>query len=167
MANKGFTLIELLVVISLMAFMASFVYVSFPRAHDKARAANMVQDLKTISNAFRQLKASEDERVWWSESDWGSNPNINDITEISELIPVEIVPPIEGASYTYDNDGDHYDAAPCGGVNIIIYDCGGYIGRYFNVIDDMVDGGDGSAAGRIRTDFVNSICFNVAEHEEQ
>jgi prepilin-type N-terminal cleavage/methylation domain-containing protein len=168
-SKRGFTLIELLIVISLMTFLASFVYVSFPRAHEKARSVSMVQDLQTINNAFKQLKASENKDVWWPEDYWTGhdNPSINDIEELKNFIPVEIKPSIDGASYVYDNDHDIIGENYCAGVNIIIYNCGNFGRKYFEMIDEMIDDSDGPDDGRIRAvPGYSSICFNIAEKED-
>lgn len=177
--SKGFTLIELLVVISIISLLSSVILASLNNARERARATRIVQDLKEIEKALVYL--ADDQNMgstWWPESGGNripgntgnvANPTIATLIAngpLGNFMPAAPVPPV-GTGYNYDHDSDDFVVGACGvvnptlgyGVNIFMPTMGG--AANFNIIDQIIDGGDGANCGRVLTDG-NLLLYKVS-----
>ncbi len=150
--NSGFTLIELLVVISIIGLLSTLAIVSLSAARDKAKATRIVSDFKTIEKALIMLMDAENQAHWWLEGE--KSTNLSSISGLSAYLKTAPTPPISG-SYSFDNDGDALQTPSsgcCSGVNIGLNSCGSFCTQFFNLVDQIVDNGDGKFYGKIRSD---------------
>jgi len=115
------------------------------------------------------LKSAQGISIWPRENTNGWSATIKDISGIGEFLSTSILPPppLNTSPYSYDNDGDLMGASGCcAGVNIYIYNTT-YAPKYFDIVDDIIDNGDGSSSGRIRSLSGNAyIMYNLATKED-
>ncbi len=159
--HKGFTLIELLVAIAIIALLSSLVMSAVNDAREKAIAAEIVQDFRTIEKALYLYADSEGVSDWWNCSGGctiegtvlGNDPSIESMsngTGLSEFLPTVPVSPI-GGYYIYDYDGDDYCSGGCWraqAFNIVLDDTS-QANEMGAIVDDIVDNGDGTCDGSI------------------
>jgi prepilin-type N-terminal cleavage/methylation domain-containing protein len=178
----GFTLIELLVVISIISILASIMLASLRAAQDRAEATVMALDFRNLERDLRIIGIDQGISEWWDEDvirddlqSKGFCPDI-DLTDaipfscmaeddawLGTLYSVAPAPPF-GTFYKYDNDtADDCDGPAdqewARGVNIMVFDVSTY---QFDLVDQIIDGGDGDLAGRIRYG-QNHIAYRLAE----
>lgn len=182
--QKAFTIIELVVVIAIIGVLATIVTVSVQNYMVKARASRIVSEFENIEKAFHMLAAESNINEWWLETDFGlgSSPRISSIVSITtttnpgykfkNFLSTAPEPPISGAYYYYDNDGDtmsSYNCSCCTGVNIILYNCGSLCSKYFDVVNELVDGDEQypKCQGKVRTNSsVTYISISIATSKE-
>ena len=161
---RGFTLIELLVVIAIIGTLASVVLASLNSARDKAKVSAAAAELKEIEKAFILAAIDEGRSSLWTENLLGGgNPTLTTIVAhtngriIAEYLPNVPTSELGNGVYAFDNDGD---TAVVGGstyfyqgVNILIR---GTTLTERQMLDQVIDDGDGGNRGKITWDPSNS-----------
>jgi prepilin-type N-terminal cleavage/methylation domain-containing protein len=119
--KRGFTLIELLVVVSIISLLSSVVLSSLQDARRNAEVIKIVQDLRSIEQAFNLLR--NDLNSWPYEDEvtsvGGENPDISEIiadtstTNFYQYLPEAPVPSYAGVIgvYEYNANDDNADAS--------------------------------------------------------
>lgn len=158
--TAGFTIVELLIVIVVIGILAAIVTVAYNGVTERARVANVVNDLKAAEKAFNAYKITSGAGDWWLEGDanlrQGGTAMIYSIiannAEFRNYLQKE--PSTEGFNATsrwqYDHDGDTYGgcAHSSGGVNLYLaatvsnHD-------FAQKVDEAIDDGD-LACGKFR-----------------
>ncbi len=161
----GFTLIELLVIISIIGFLATVAVVALNNARASAKATKIVADFKSFEKALYLLLDEENRSGWWREGE--KSIYLSDFSGLSDFVKIPS-PPINGF-YNYDNDGDTLlegDTGCCKGVNIGIASCTTDCATYFNLVDNIVDGGDDRSYGKVRSNNTYTyIYYNIVPNE--
>jgi len=159
MRNVGFTLIELLVVVTIIGMLASISVLGYGKIKDRARAGKVAADFQQIKLGWTLWKNASN--APYPNELAGNNPDIACFSEPS-IDQTVVQPYLEDiyrgpweVRYSYDNDGDTYNGSGSRekGVNIILRWCAGDGAQYINIapfIDETLDGGDGSSAGKVR-----------------
>ena len=174
--KKAFTLIELLVVVAIIGLLAGATFSAIDAARVKARAGSIVYDLTQIEKAFKIDFLSRREGSGGFPHDRDicpsgcsrNNPQINQLVS-QGLIYIEdpIFPDVNRSYYRYDNDNNTFDPNDCpvtansgAGVNVYLHrfllENGDSSYEIAEVVDEMIDGGDGLQCGRFRREGVNS-----------
>jgi len=154
---RGFTIVELLVVLAIIGVLATVILANLNQGRDRAAVANELRQLQEIEKALRVYLIDDGRAQWWRATGGSfitinqlraDNPGLEDFLQPLGRPYLNPNREYQYANYNSDPASDCNDRLE--GISIRIDQANAVNADAMAMLDDEVDGGDGSDCGRIR-----------------